>query len=647
MELATLRFVESVLSALAVGLLLLPRLIEEDGARFKKPVAAAAVLRLLLGFGLIVASARNIIPAGRPLDSAALLQFIFGTLIGKAWVATQVLAAVFAAAALLRLRVKNLWLDRATLGLGFAVLAVVSVTGHAVDDSLPIYTQLSFPFHTLAGLTWIGGLLGLVYWMITGRGKPPEEAWRLAERWSLVAKAAMVIVLISGLVLAWETVGSFGFMLATPYGRLLTVKLALLCAALLLALSLARYLTLAGSKKSFDFAWYGKIGGFEGACALGLLFIAGWIATITPAAHETNVYWPLPFRVTWAGTWGLKVTPWIDPTWQWGVAGAVLAVVAGLAWFAPALVAAVGVTPLPRLREWRKYATSALALAAAVCVTVSLSVQAYPETYTDPPIAYTAASVKRGYETFQANCIACHGVTGEGNGPMAKGLPVAPADLTAPHVATHTLGDIFHWLTYGGQSGVMPAFADTVTEDERWDLINFLTVLSNSNQSRFLSPKGVIQWLVAPNFALDDPKGEIDDVEKLRGVPTLVSFARCKPEEAGFADRIASLNAAAETVKAMGAHHVTDYFGECPADPSALTPSHPDATELTYSLINHYLDEPVVNEIPEGHFLIDRSGYVRARFRHFGTDDGNLALLKAQIALTAKEPIVYVSPHQH
>ncbi|MBG0811821.1 c-type cytochrome [Methylosinus sp. H3A] len=637
MELATLRFVESVLSALAVGLLLLPRLLEEDGARFKKPIAAAAVLRLLFGFGLIVASARNIIPAERPLDWSTLTQFISGTVIGKAWVATQILAAIFTATTLIRLRVDNVWLDRATLGLGLAVIAVVSVTGHAVDDSLPIYTQLSFPFHTLAGLTWIGGLLGLVYWMLTGRGKPPEVAWRLAERWSLVAKGAMLVVLLSGLVLAWETVGSFPFLLATPYGRLLSLKLALLCAALLLALSLARYLTLGASKKDFDIAWYAKIGGFEAACALGLLFVAGWIATITPAAHENNVYWPLPFRVTYAGTWGLKVTPWIDPTWQWGVAGAVLALIAAAAWFAP----------LPQLRERRKLSTPILGVAAAVCGTVSLSVQSYPETYTDPPIPYTDASVKRGFEAFQANCIPCHGVTGEGNGPMAKALKVPPADLTAPHVATHTLGDIFHWLTYGGQSGVMPPFADAITEDERWDLINYLTVLSNSNQSRFLSPKGVIQWLVAPNFALDDPKGEIVDVEKLRGVPTLVSFARCKPEDAEFVDRVASLKAAAETVKAMGAHHVTVYFGECPADAEALTPSHPDATELTYSIINHYLDEPVVNEIPEGHFLIDRSGFVRARFRHFGTGDGNLSSLKAQIALTAKEPVVYVSPHQH
>lgn len=635
MELATLRFVESVLSALAVGLLLLPRLIEEDGARFKKAIAGSAVLRLLFGFGLIVASARNIIPAERPLDWPSITQFVTGTVIGKAWIATQILAAVFAAATLLRLRVDNRWLDRATLGLGLLVLAVVSVTGHAVDDSLPIYTQLSFPFHTMAGLTWIGGLLGLVYWMLTGRDKPPEVAWRLAERWSLVAKGAMLIVLISGLVLAWETVGTFGFLLATPYGRLLTLKLALLCAALLLALSLARYITLPRSKSGFDKTWYARIGAFEAGCAVALLFLAGWIATITPAAHENNVYWPLPFRITYAGTWALKVIPWIDPRWNWGVAALVLTVLAAIAWF------------LPQLRQWRRIAVPAVGFAGFVCFIVTLSVEAYPETYTDPPIPYTAASVKRGYEAYQVNCIPCHGVTGEGNGPMSKGLPVPPADLTAPHVATHTLGDIFHWLTYGGQSGVMPPFAGAITEDERWDLINFLTVLSNSNQSRFLGPKGVIQWLVAPNFAIDDPKEEIVDVEKLRGIPTLVSFARCKADDPAFAERVASLTLAAETVKAMGAHHVANYFGECPSDAHALKPSHAEAVELTYSIINHYLDEPVINEIPEGHFLIDRSGYIRARFRHFAADDGSLALLKAQIALTASEPVVYVSPHQH
>lgn len=635
MELATLRFLESAFSALAVGLLLLPRLIEEDGARFKPAVAVLALLRAALGFALIAAVARSIIPAQRPIDLPTLVEFTYGTVIGKAWIATQILALIFAAAAVARMFMKSFWLERFALGSGFAVLAVVSVTGHAVDDSLPLYTQLSFPVHTLAGLTWLGGLLGLVWWMYTGRGKPPDVARRLSERWSLIAKIAMLVVLASGLVIAWENVGSFPNLLATPYGRLLTIKLALLCAALLLALSLARYLT-RGADGGFDTVWYGKIGAVEAACGLGLLFMAGWIAVITPASHENDLFWPLPFRVSYKATWALKVPMWSD-TWWWGVAAILFALAAAVVWWTP------------RLREWpwRRSAAPVAGVAGFVCMIVSLSVQAYPETYNDPTVPYTAESIERGKTAFLDNCTGCHGVTGEGKGPMAKDLKVPPADLTAPHVATHTLGDIFHWLTFGGQSGVMPPFAEQLAIDDRWDVINFLSVLSNTNQSRFLGPKGVIQWLVAPDFALADPKDELTSLEKLRGVPTLISFARCKAGDPDAAERAASLTLASETAKASGARHVTIYRGDCPADPNAFSAAHPDAVETTYAILNRYLDEPISADIPEGHFLVDRSGYIRARFRHFAADDGSLTPLRAQIALTAAEPIVKISLHEH
>ena len=113
------------------------------------------------------------------------------------------------------------------------MLALTSVTGHAIDDSFCWWQQASFLLHTVAGLTWLGGLIGLVWWMFTGRDKPPEVAAKLADRWSLVAKIAIVIVVISGIVMAWENVGSFANLLATPYGRLLTIKLALFCASCL------------------------------------------------------------------------------------------------------------------------------------------------------------------------------------------------------------------------------------------------------------------------------------------------------------------------------------------------------------------------------------------------------------------------------
>ena len=242
MELAFLRFFESLPAALAVGLLLLPRLIDEDGARFKVVIALFASVRAILGFFLIAAIAREIIPAERAIDYATLVTFCSATVVGKAWIVTQLIALSFAALTIARLVVRSDLLDKAALGAGALVLAVTSVTGHAIDDSFTLFTQASFLVHTCAGLTWIGGLLGLVYWMFTGRNKPPEVAAKLAERWSLIAKIAIALVVASGVAIAWENVGSFANLLATPYGRWLTVKLALFCAAMLAALALALYI---------------------------------------------------------------------------------------------------------------------------------------------------------------------------------------------------------------------------------------------------------------------------------------------------------------------------------------------------------------------------------------------------------------------
>src|SRR5208337_356556 len=141
-----------------------------------------------LGFLLIVLTARAIIPADRPLDIDVIETFASSTTVGEAWIATQIISLVFAVAALARLVIKSAALDTAALGAGALVLAVTSVTGHAIDDSFAWWTQASFLLHTLAGLVWIGGLLGLVWWMFTGRNKPPEIAAKLAERWSTIAK---------------------------------------------------------------------------------------------------------------------------------------------------------------------------------------------------------------------------------------------------------------------------------------------------------------------------------------------------------------------------------------------------------------------------------------------------------------------------
>lgn len=639
LSLAFIRFLESLPSALAVGLLLLPRLIDEDGGRFKPWVAAAAVFRALIGFALLYLTARAIIPAERPIDAAVLQEFAFGTSVGKAWVGTQLLALVFAGMTIARLFRASDLLDRVTLWTGVGVLAVVSVTGHAIDDGLPLWTQLSFLLHTAAGLTWLGGLLGLIWWMFTAHHKPPAIAAKLAERWSRIAKVAIALVAVTGVAMAYENVGSVPNMLATPYGRLLTLKLTLLVAVLLCALAIVRYMR-ARPMDEFDVAWVGKIGSLEAVFGVGLLAIAGYIAVITPASHETDLYWPLPFRLSYIATWGQKpVFP--SAIWWWAIGAGVFAIAAALIWWTPAT------------REKRLYATPAATIAALFCLAVSFSTEAYIDTYNDPTQDFTAESVARAMSTFQENCVGCHGPIGEGNGPMAKdlknkdGLPIQPADLTAPHVGTHTIGDIFHWLTFGGQSGVMPSFAHVLDVDDRWDMINYLLMLSSTNQSRFIGAQAMVQWLVAPDFALIDPQEEVTSLFKLRGKPTLLSFARCTAGGDGEKELEASLLKAADVSKSAGVNHVTVYSGDCPAAAKGREALHPAAVEKAYSIINRYPNVPYTTEISQAHFLIDRSGYVRARFKQFGDGDGNATQFAAQAAMMANEPLIEINLHSH
>jgi putative copper resistance protein D len=177
-------------------------------------------------------------------------------------------------------------------------------------------------------------------------------------------------------------------------------------------------------------------------------------------------------------------------------------------------------------------------------------------------------------------------------------------------------------------------------------MINYLLMLSSTNRSRFIGTQAMIQWLIAPDFALVDPKEEITTFFKLRGKPTLLSFARCNAtgEEKEALD--SSLIKAADAAKAAGANHVTVYSGDCPASAKARESLRPAAVEKAYSIINRFPNVPYTPEIAQAHFLIDRSGYVRARFKAFD-DDGSAAQFAAQAAMMAQEPLVEINLHSH
>jgi len=92
------------------------------------------------------------------------------------------------------------------------------------------------------------------------------------------------------------------------------------------------------------------------------------------------------------------------------------------------------------------------------------------------PIAATPASVQRGGELFVIYCTPCHGTSGKGDGPVSTKF-VPPADLTNPDL--HRARTDGYWQSYMSAGGaVMPSYAEALTPDERWHVVNFLRTLA-------------------------------------------------------------------------------------------------------------------------------------------------------------------------
>jgi copper transport protein len=89
------------------------------------------------------------------------------------------------------------------------------------------------------------------------------------------------------------------------------------------------------------------------------------------------------------------------------------------------------------------------------------------------PIATSPASVARGRNLYLANCAACHGTSGAGDGLTAADLFPGPGDLSSS-VPSLTDGELAYLIASGTVATRMPAFSITLSENDRWDLVNYL-----------------------------------------------------------------------------------------------------------------------------------------------------------------------------
>ena len=87
------------------------------------------------------------------------------------------------------------------------------------------------------------------------------------------------------------------------------------------------------------------------------------------------------------------------------------------------------------------------------------------------PVPNTLTAVDEGAWLYGVYCAICHGATGQGDGQIAEHYTRMP-NLSAPYVQNYTDGWIYSIIREGGRS--MPAFASSMSVDERWTLVHFV-----------------------------------------------------------------------------------------------------------------------------------------------------------------------------
>lgn len=92
------------------------------------------------------------------------------------------------------------------------------------------------------------------------------------------------------------------------------------------------------------------------------------------------------------------------------------------------------------------------------------------------PVKSDKDSIARGAKSFATSCVACHGEKAMGDGVLAASLDPKPTNLRAMS-GGHTDGD-FAWKIANGR-GAMPGWSGSLSENDIWDVVNFIQSLKN------------------------------------------------------------------------------------------------------------------------------------------------------------------------
>ncbi|SCX92851.1 CopD family protein [Nitrosospira sp. Nsp13] len=623
--------------------------------------------------------------AWRPDAWLALLQ---NTRMGHIWVGRALLALLVAAIALyIRYTPAARWRYLLCATVASLTLVVGSLASHAAAEELSVVSILPYALHIILASVWFGALpaflvvcfactapaahaaaapsglqsdaIARIHELFQSREEAVQAGAQALKRFSVMALPVMLAVIATGILITDRMVDTtYAAMVSTQYGWLLNAKIGLLIVVLLIAArARATWLPLLSqiSPQNTDKALAAgqrlrKWVSFEFILALGIVLLATIVANTVPAKHAIIQNWPYTFRFSLAATWGeqsVMLRAW---------AGVALLLLAG------------GAIALGRARHWDKKRRIGLpALAAVLALAVGLpplAIDAYPETYRKTPVPFDTISIANGSTLFAENCVACHGLQGKGNGVLAKTFAKPPVDmLTEPHTAKHTAGDFFHWLTFGIPDTGMPVFADKLSEEERWDVVNFLHAMSRGYQARLMSPRVVPDQpqpsLGPPNFSYTAHDGSSGTLKDFRGQKNVLLVMFSWPASRERMEQLSALNAQLNTANTvLLAVPEDDPDSQEIAQMTAQVPFPvitQGAAEIvrSYTLFRRTLNKPdLLGEgslPPHLEFLVDRFGYLRARWIPEADGPGwdNTGMLMQQLAQLNREKEILPPPGDH
>ena len=108
------------------------------------------------------------------------------------------------------------------------------------------------------------------------------------------------------------------------------------------------------------------------------------------------------------------------------------------------------------------------------------------------PLAPTSVpNLQLGASVYAANCAACHGASGNGDGVLAKQLDPKPIAFTDHDRARQrSVFALYQAVSQGIAGTAMPAFAQ-LSEEDRWSVAMFLGTFAHDDHQR---QQGQLLW---------------------------------------------------------------------------------------------------------------------------------------------------------